>query len=175
MKHRFYFSPLTSQSLASMASISCHALQDGQRLGLPVDGLLTQIRLCEKQNFSRTEALDFEVELKKRNVQLKVVVDAERNLIAYMLLAFSRPGRVANIHKICISAPYRRKGIATEMLNNLIQALRARGCMRVQLWVAEQNHTAVNLYNKLQFEKMQSVNDYYGPGRMGLQYMLCLS
>ena len=140
-----------------------------------MDSLLTQIRVCEKQNFSRTEALDFEVELKKRNVQFKVLVDAERNLVAYVLLALSRPGRVANLHKICVSAPQRRKGIATEMLNDLIQALRARGCMRVQLWVDEQNHTAVNFYNKLLFEKMQSVNDYYGPGRTGLHYMLCLS
>ncbi|MDI1487316.1 MAG: polarity establishment/cellular polarization [Ramalina farinacea] len=74
-----------------MASFSCHALQDGRKLELPIDGLLTQIRFCEKQNFSRTEALDFKVELKKRNVQLKVVVDAERNLAAYMLLAFSKP------------------------------------------------------------------------------------
>ena len=140
-----------------------------------MDSLLTQIRLCEKQNFSKTEALDFEVELKKRNVRLKVVVDAERNLIAYMLLAFSRPGRVANLHKICVSAPHRRKGIATELLNDEIQALRARGSMRVQLWVDEQNHTAVNLYNRLRFEKMQSVNDYYGPGRTGFRYMLCLT
>ena len=158
-----------------MASFSCHALQDGRKLELPMDGLLTQIRLCEKQNFSRTEALDFKVELKKRNVQLKVVVDAERSLVAYMLLAFSRPGRVANLHKICVSAPHRRKGIATEMSNDLIQALRARGCTSVQLWVDEQNHTALNLYDKLHFEKMQSVSDYYGPGRTGLHYMLCLS
>lgn len=158
-----------------MASISCHALQDGRKLKLPMDSLLTQIRLCEKQNFSRTEALDFEVELKKRNVQLKVVVDAERNLVAYMLLAFSSPGRVANLHKICVLTSQRKKGVATEMLNELIKALRARGCMRVQLWVDEQNHPARNLYSKLGFEKLQSISEYYGTGRTGLHHILCLS
>ena len=158
-----------------MALTSCVAVQDGRKVQLSIERLLRQVRLCEKQAFSRTEALDFEVELRKRNTQLFVYVDAKHNVVAYVLLAFLSPGRIVNLHKICVHPAHRSRGIATRVLQGSIKSLEARGSSKIQLWVDEGNKIALKLYSRLNFEKIGSVRDYYGPGRTALHMSLCLT
>ena len=162
-----------------MATVISRSLHRGDVLSIPRTEVLQKVTQCERQNFSRTEAFDFEHELKKRNLEAKVLFDDltgsnERPLVAYLVFARSKPGNIVLLHKICTHSAYRSQGIASKMLKDLIEELSTRGCSRVCLWVDQNNKVASNLYIQLGFEKISIVADYYGTGRTGLRMMMKL-
>ena len=140
--------------------------------------VLPHIRQAEKKCFPRSEVLDFDVELKKRNTELVVALDDCRHaehtkdhlLVGYMLIA--RTQRTALLHKICVLEEYRHRGIAKAMLLKLKSKLSSRGCDDIQLWVDESREPARALYNGIGFEEVDRVEDYYSPRRAGIKMIL---
>ena len=68
--------------------------------------------------------MDFDVELKKRNTELIVILDAAKEgstaealVVAYLLVA--RIHGVALLHKVCVVDHYQKKGIARGMISRL--------------------------------------------------------
>ncbi len=142
------------------------------------DKLLADIKRAEKKSFSTADSLDFDTELKKRNSHLVCSIKGngdhkqEHPLIGYMV--YARTKRTALLHKICVLPPYRRQGIARQMMTWLLSDLTNKGCDDVQLWVAESNESARALYASLRFEQIDHVTDYYAPGRAGIKMILHL-
>ena len=163
-----------------MATIWCRSLDTGKKLPVRKERVLPLLVRIERDEFARIEALDFEDELKKRNVELTLVMDTSTadigvaHLAAYLLLAFHKPGRTVLIHKICVHPMHRNQGIATKLLEETIQKLSRQGCARLQLWVDQNNAFACSLYKNLGFKQVSKVSDYYGYGRTGLQMILYL-
>ena len=163
-----------------MATFRCYYVTTGAIASLTKECIIPQIVLCEKQNFSRTEAFDFSLEVKKRNIDLCVMVDSDASrsngvsVAAYMVLAFSKPGNTVTLHKLCVQAEYRRRRIATNMMKNALARLKGRGCSKVQLWVDESNAIAISLYSSLGFHETSRVSNYYGTGRTGVHMNLKL-
>ena len=57
-----------------------------------------------------------------------------------------------NITNVCVDPAYRRKGVATGMLKELIQRSRMMGVKDYTLEVRESNESAIKLYEKLGFK-----------------------
>ncbi len=73
--------------------------------------------------------------------------------------------RVGHIWTVEVLPPYRRKGIATRLLREVEERLRRRGAVECYLEVRTDNEAAIRLYEKLGYERVGVMRDYYGPGR----------
>ncbi|KAL8909765.1 MAG: hypothetical protein Q9207_000075 [Kuettlingeria erythrocarpa] len=125
--------------------------------------ILHQVKHAEKKLFPRNEALDFDLELKKRNAALIAVLECVEEassvpiVAAYALFVHTPP--LALLHKICVLEKYRGRGIAAQMLSVHHQSLALRACGKVQLWVDEQRMAARHLYEKLGFKETDTSID----------------
>ena len=165
--------------LHAMATITTMSLQTGKHLTVSRQAVLPQVERAEKKNFARHEAFDFHLELKKRNVDLVIILKDDGILpgeppmvIAYFVFVHSKPGNVVMLHKICVLDDFRRQGIATKILATQAARYTSRGCSKIQLWVDEQNMPARSLYESAGFQEMNRVENYYARGCTGLQMAL---
>ena len=164
-----------------MATVVTLSLQTGKHLPVSKQAVLPQIERAEKKNFARHEAFDFHLELKKRKVDLFIILredgisPGETPVVAaYSVFVHSKPGNIVMLHKICVLEDFRRQGIAKKILATQIEKYTSRGCSKIQLWVDEQNMPARSLYESAGFQATNKVDDYYSPGRTGLQMSLDL-
>ena len=161
-----------------MATIVIRSLSTGKSVECSwQEAILPQVKQCEKKNFPSNEALDFEIELKKRSVVMVVMLKIPTSplttpdLVGYLVLQHMKSLNSVLLHKICISKRYRRQRLAKSMLQFEIEKLKERHS-KIQLWVHRSNTAAIELYKSLDFEKVSDVDDYYGPGRSGIQMAL---
>ncbi|MCJ1451187.1 hypothetical protein MMC28_001523 [Mycoblastus sanguinarius] len=160
-----------------MATITVLSRWTTEKLHISRQDLLPQIERVEKKNFARHEAFDFDIELKKRNMELVVILDDGNDssssgapvVAAYLVFTHFKPGNVTTLHKICVQEMFRRQSIAKKALVLQIDRLKKRGCSKIQLWVNEDNSPAVCLYTDVGFEEISKVESYYAPGQTGLQ------
>ncbi|KAI9835531.1 MAG: hypothetical protein M1819_001982 [Sarea resinae] len=136
--------------------------------------LLASVKHTEKKVFPRTEAFDFDAELKKKNTFLYCTVHqaggiAHRTVSLIGYLVCVRMKRVTLLHKVCVREQFRRRGNAKAMLAQLEQEVRKQSCNEIQLWVDEEREPARYLYASCDYEEVDRVENYYGPGRTGLK------
>ncbi|MCJ1229109.1 hypothetical protein MMC12_005774 [Toensbergia leucococca] len=155
-----------------VASVHCVSLHTEKPLALAHASLLAQVKFTEKKTFPRNEALDFDIELYKRNTKLVIVLDdkdqhAAPPLAAYMV--YTRSHRTILLHKLCVLEKYRRQGVARRLLKCLRRVSDEEGCESIQLWVDEARKPATCLYAAVGFEEKARVNNYYAQGRNGIK------
>ena len=68
----------------------------------------------------------------------------------------------ANLQKIAVIDGYRRKGIATQLIAEVERELLNKNIDTFYLEVNERNLIAINVYEKLGFEKLSTRKNYYG-------------
>lgn len=157
-----------------MATFTFWSTDSTQQLDIPkykVDSLLTQVKRAEKKIFARNEALDFALELKKRNTHIAIVLDYSSlsgvaAVAAY--LVYARSQKTVLVRKVCTLEDHRRRGIAKALVKMHLNRLKGQGCHRFQLWVDEANVPARCLYASVGFDETDRVEDYYAPGRNGI-------
>lgn len=131
----------------------------------PQQGILDQIKHTEKKTFPHNEAFDFDLELKKRNTELIVIVDDSESSSSPMLAAYAvyaHTQKLTMLHKLCVLENFRRRGIARRLLLFQHRKLLRRGCSNVQLWVDEERIPASQLYSSIGFVKVGRLENYYG-------------
>ena len=67
----------------------------------------------------------------------------------------------AYINNIAVLQEYRNKGIATKILEEIINIANEKNCEFITLEVRESNISAINLYKKLGFEQLGMRKKYY--------------
>ncbi|KAI4155089.1 MAG: hypothetical protein L6R39_001293 [Caloplaca ligustica] len=137
--------------------------------------MLDQVKHQEKKSFPRNEAFDFDMELKKRNAELTIVLDTIELTSAHIVAAYAvyvHTPRVVLLHKVCVRGDYRRQGIARRLLLSQHRRLALRGCNQVQLWVDEERVPARRLYESVGFEEVGWVENYYCQNRTALRMVL---
>ena len=67
-----------------------------------------------------------------------------------------------HIITINVAPHYRRKGIATNMLQEIENILKQKGMSECHLEVREDNQTALKLYQKSGYQKVGRLEKYYG-------------
>lgn len=148
----------------------------GQKEALDV---LSRIARVEKKTFPSSEAYEFSEDLWRKKPNTRVIyvsstagTDANAALVAYAV--YVRMKGVALLHKICVAAPFRSRGIGTSLMDHVLQRLQREGCQCIQLWVDKQRDHARRLYLRSGFEEREKIDDYYGPGRTGVKMVLDL-
>ncbi len=70
-----------------------------------------------------------------------------------------REGKVVGaIHELVVDETYRRKGVATLLMNEAIDYFRKRGLDMAELWVGDENETARKFYKKFGFRESGRYN-----------------
>jgi len=77
-------------------------------------------------------------------------------------------GTEAEIDDIAVAEPFRRQGVASALLNALLDEARSRGAGQVFLEVGALNAPAVALYQKHGFQSVSVRKNYYGEGKDAL-------
>ena len=75
--------------------------------------------------------------------------------------------KVGHVWTIEVLPAYQNKGIGTRLLKALEEELAARGVTEFRLEVRVNNSPALHLYEKLGYERIGLLRDYYGPGEHG--------
>jgi ribosomal-protein-alanine acetyltransferase len=67
-------------------------------------------------------------------------------------------------HIITLNIPhnYRRKHVATQLLQEIQTVMRQRGITEIRLEVREDNHAAIKLYQALSYQILGKLEKYYG-------------
>ncbi|KAF2092362.1 acyl-CoA N-acyltransferase [Rhizodiscina lignyota] len=137
--------------------------------------MVSKVKSIEKRSFPRSEALDFDAELKKCNTTLLVATlnrESREKLGGYCV--FARVRRDVLLHKICVEEDVRRQGIAYAMIQHVRQTVGQKSD-KIILWVDEARLPARKLYERCGFAELETCLDYYGPGRHGLKMILKLA
>jgi ribosomal-protein-alanine acetyltransferase len=74
---------------------------------------------------------------------------------------FERNRLVGHILTIDVSAVYRQKGIAENLLQEIEKIFKEKGAKTCHLEVREDNFAALNLYKKLGYKKIAKLKNYY--------------
>lgn len=125
--------------------------------------LLSAIKQVEKRSFPPSEAFDFDSELRKSTTSLYCAHSSGSELFGYIV--FVRSKRLTRIHKVAVVDDCRRQGVGRWMLQRALKELRRGGASNVDLWVDVERRPAQMLYTSCGFEQMETVEDYYAPGR----------
>lgn len=137
------------------------------------DALAPKVAKLEKKIFPSSEAFDYGVELKKKNIGLILASREEsQELVGY--LVFQRQKGLAWLHKLAVIEQERGKCIARCLVDSLCQQMKKGGCRTIVLWVDEARNPARALYASCGFEQIERLADYYGPGRTALKMELAM-
>jgi len=91
-----------------------------------------------------------------------IVAMEESSIIGYAGIALA--GDVADIHTLTVLPPYRRRGIASSMLDQLEKWASSKKVSALMLEMREGNLEAEPLYEKHGYSVISRRNDYYAPG-----------
>jgi ribosomal protein S18 acetylase RimI-like enzyme len=90
-----------------------------------------------------------------RDPDLFLVAEADGRVVGVIMGAWD--GRRGWLHHLAVDVPYRQRGIGTALVHAVEEALRAKGCLKVNLLVRAQNDAARRLYRKLGYEDMTTI------------------
>lgn len=76
--------------------------------------------------------------------------------------------------RVAVKKQYRRKGVARQMFNFLVDYLKERGYQKLYLEVKSTNEEAIALYENLGFVKFNERRNYYGEGENAINYVLLI-
>lgn len=142
----------------------------------PKDRLVIAAKVAkiEKKVFPSSEAFDYDVELKKKNIGLVLAFkEAESDdLVAY--LVYQRLKRLVWLHKLCVVEQEREKGLGKNLVHFVYRQMKKGGCQSIQLWLDGNRNPARALYASCGFQQVEYRPDYYAPGRPGLKMELLI-
>jgi ribosomal protein S18 acetylase RimI-like enzyme len=100
-------------------------------------------------------ASDRPEEIKKkleRDPDLFLVAMSGGELIGVVMGAFD--GRRGHIYHLAVSDQFRRRGIASKLMDEVERRLKEKGCLRTNLLVTPDNNSAIDFYQNLGYEMM---------------------
>ncbi|MFQ6129199.1 MAG: ribosomal protein S18-alanine N-acetyltransferase [Candidatus Hadarchaeaceae archaeon] len=92
-----------------------------------------------------------------------LVAEAEGKIVGYVI-GVLRWGATGHILAIATDPPYQRQGIASTLMEHIINRLRAKGAKLVRLEVRKSNVGAQQFYLRLGFQQREEVPYYYEDG-----------
>jgi ribosomal-protein-alanine acetyltransferase len=80
-----------------------------------------------------------------------------------------KPNGISRIYTLEVKPEFRRKGIASKLLQTLENEFKKRGATLSILEVEVDNTAALNLYQKFGYKTVGILKDYYGKNRNGFE------
>ena len=134
---------------------------------------LDQVMIIEKESFNEHwKRKDFEYEISENAFSNMVVYEKENKILG--ILGYYILFDDAQITTIATLKEARGQGIATELLEFLIEDCNKKQCSVLSLEVRKSNSKAQNLYKKFEFIEMNIRKGYYEDGEDALFMMKAL-
>jgi len=92
-----------------------------------------------------------------------LAAEFQGRLVGYVI-GVIRWGLTGHILAIAVDPPYRRQGVGTALVTNILDRLRAGGAKHVRLEVRKSNLSARQFYQKLGFAEQEEIPFYYEDG-----------
>lgn len=80
----------------------------------------------------------------ERDPDLFLVAESDGRVIGTVIGAYD--GRRGSVYHLAVDRSFRRQGVAAQLMNEVEQRLRAKGCLRCYLFVLEGNENAERFY-----------------------------
>jgi [ribosomal protein S18]-alanine N-acetyltransferase len=95
---------------------------------------------------------------------ISLVAKSNSDIAGFIIAQVEIEGETLYGHIITInvSPGYRRKGIATKLIQEIELLLKQKGITESHLEVREDNNAAIKLYQRLQYQKISKLEKYYG-------------
>lgn len=93
----------------------------------------------------------------------------QSEIVGFIAGLIQYPYPISRIYTLEVKPEFRRKGIASKLLQTLENEFKKRGATVSTLEVEIINTAALNLYQKFGYKKIRVLKDYYGKNRNGLE------
>lgn len=94
----------------------------------------------------------------ERDPDLFILAEVDGKIVGTVMGGFD--GRRGMMYHLAVDKAYRKRGIATSLVNELEKRLRAKGCVRYYLLVTKDNREAIEFYENLGWELMDDLLAY---------------
>ena len=94
----------------------------------------------------------------RRNPTTSFVAECEGNIVATLMCGHD--GRRASFYHVCVDVEFRKKGIATQMAEKALEALKKEGINKVNLMAFKDNSTGNKFWKDLGWYIRDDVNLY---------------
>lgn len=101
-----------------------------------------------------------------------VAAEASGDLVGYCVA--TKNHETAHVISIGVLPKDRRRGVATSLMRTMIEYLLGCGVSELRLEVKTNNAEAIKLYDKLGFERLTILDNYYADGSPALRMQLAL-
>ena len=85
------------------------------------------------------------------------LVFGRHELYGFLIAGYRNRNANASLLKIAVHPEHRRKGIATDLINKLVEMLRDRQIAQVEVIVLETCEPAISLYKKIGFKVVSTI------------------
>jgi ribosomal protein S18 acetylase RimI-like enzyme len=102
----------------------------------------------------------------------RVCKDSRGNVIAYGVIAPSVRRGSGWLLSLAVGLPYKRKGIGTALVNQLLDKAASSSLDQIYLTVAPDNYAAISFYKQLGFTPAENVERHYF-GRDADRILMC--
>jgi len=89
----------------------------------------------------------------QRDPDLFLVAEVDGKIVGSVIGGFD--GRRGMMYHLAVAKEHRKQGIASQLVDELENRLRARGCIRYYLLVTRDNEPAICFYEKRGWERME--------------------
>ena len=149
----------------------------GYIIRVPSKNELGQIYELEKQIF---EPMNYPLFVIKQfydfmRQMMLVAVNEQNEVIGYTLGGMNSEEQIGWILSLATRQNYQGQGIGRSITEEILDVLRSKGAKDIHLTAHPENKPAIQLYNKLGFETVEEVQDYYGDGEPRLVMRLKVS
>ena len=86
------------------------------------------------------------------------------NLVGYCFGGLDARGKIGHIYSLAVDPDVRRQRLGYLLSETVIQSLKEESINKLQVVVSPTNSSAINLYQKLGFERGDIVQNYFGRG-----------
>ena len=124
--------------------------------------------------YSPWSASQYKEEFSAPTRHFVVAVDHEQSIIGYAGV-FAPGGAEADVLTVGVVPNHRGKGIARQLMALITDWAHEQGSTAMMLEVKVDNQDAIGLYEALGYSKLNTRNDYFGPGLHALVMRLELS
>ena len=131
--------------------------------------VLGDIEKCVYKNSDEWSGETFFNDMAQNN-RLYLVAKEDDKLIGFVGASYFMDE--ADILRVAILPEYQRKGVATQLMQEMIDCLKKLLVKKVMLEVEENNIKAQGLYKKVGFKEISKRKNYYKNGKTGLIYCL---
>jgi ribosomal protein S18 acetylase RimI-like enzyme len=94
----------------------------------------------------------------QRDPDLFLVAESDGKLIGTVIAGFD--GRRGMIYHLAVEAAFRKHGTGSLLMDEVERRLKAKGCIKCYLMVANDNESAMRFYEARQWERMDTITTF---------------